>query len=109
VTIGDVIERWGCFAHRGDLVAAAEAWEETGVQAGEVEAWLSARCFDPGAAEDLDEFDITPRMASTRTEAGNGCYLDTVAYEVAVGDLDLQEACALLGVRVAAVDDEREH
>jgi len=101
VTVEDVIERWGYFAHRGDLVAAVEAWEETGMEAGEVEEWLSARCFDANAAEDLDDVGITPSMASTRTKAGSGSYLDTVGYKVAVGDLGLEEACELLGVHVA--------
>jgi len=41
VTVEDVIERWGYLAHRRDLVVAAEAWEDTGVEAGEVEAWLA--------------------------------------------------------------------
>ena len=86
-----MIERWGYFAHPGEFVMATEAWAETGMQAGEVQACLRARCFDPGTAQDLDELGITPRMASTRTGAGNGCYLDTVAYKVAVGDLDLEQ------------------
>ena len=75
---------------------AAEDLDDVGV-----EEWLSARCFDADAAEDLDDVGITPSMASTRTKAGSGSYLDTVGYKVAVGDLGLEEACELLGVHVA--------
>ena len=49
--IRDVIERRGYCADRADPDAATEAWEETGFDAGEVDEWLNARCFDPEAAE----------------------------------------------------------
>jgi hypothetical protein len=101
VTIRDVIERHGYFAHRGDPDGGCEAWEEAGFVAGEVDEWLNARCFDPDAAEDLDDVGITPEMASSKTGAGNGGYFDTVGYKVAVGDLELDEACELLGVLAA--------
>lgn len=42
-------------------------------------------------------------MPSSKTGAGNGSYFDTVGYKVAVGDLELEEACELLGVLAAAV------
>jgi hypothetical protein len=92
VTIRDVIERRGHFAHRGDPDASIEAWEETGFKAGEVDEWLSARCLDPDAAEDMDDLGITIEMAAMRTGAGNGGYVDTVGYQVAAGDLGLEEA-----------------
>jgi hypothetical protein len=31
-------------------------------------------------------------MASSKTGAGSGSYFDTVGYQVAVGDLELEEA-----------------
>jgi hypothetical protein len=105
VTIRDAIERHGYFAHRGDPDAASEAWEETGFDAGEVDDWLNARCFDPDAAEDLDDVGITPQMASSKTGAGNGNYSDTVGYKVAAGDLGLEEACELLGVPATSAQD----
>ena len=49
----------------------------------------------------MDDVGITPEMASLRTEAGNGTYVDTVGYKVAAGDLGLDEACELLGVPFA--------
>ena len=105
MTIRDVIERYGYLAHRGDLDAASEAWEETGMESGEVEGWLEARCFDPEAAEDMDDVGITPDRASVRTDAGTGGYVDTVGYKVAAGDLTLEEACALLGIDASTLPD----
>jgi hypothetical protein len=98
VTIRDVIKRHGYFAHRGNPDAASEALEETGMESVEVEEWLEARCFDSEAAEDMDDVGITPDMASVRTDAGSGGYVDTVGYKVAAGDLGLADACALLGI-----------
>ena len=45
-----------------------------GIEAGEVDDWLNARCFDRDAAEDLDDVGITPEIASSKTGAGNGSY-----------------------------------
>jgi hypothetical protein len=75
------------------------------MESGELEAWLEARCFDPEAAEDMDEVGVTPDMASVRTDAGSGGYVDTVGYKVAAGDLELEEACALLGIDASTVPD----
>ena len=105
MAISDAIERYGYLAHRGDSDAASEAWEQTGMESGEVEAWLEARCFDPEAAEDMDDVGITPDMASVRTDAGSGGYVDTVGFKVAAGDLGLEEACLLLGIDASAVPD----
>ena len=105
MTLRDVIERHGYLAHGGDPDAASEAWEETGMEPGEVEGWLEARCFDPEAAEDMDEIGITPDMASVRTDAGSGGYVDTVGHKVAAGDLQREEACALLGIDASTVTD----
>lgn len=104
MTVRDVIERHGYFAHRGDPDDACEAWEEAGFDAGEVDDWLNARCFDPDAAEDLDDVGITPEMAASKTGAGPGSYFDTVGYKVAVGDLELEAACELLGVLASGAE-----
>jgi hypothetical protein len=85
----------------GNPAWACEVWEETGFEAGEVDEWLNACCFDPDTAEDMDDVGINPEMASMQTEAGNGDYVDTVGYKVAAGDLGLEEACELVGVRLA--------
>ncbi len=97
MTIRDVIERHGYFAQRGDPDGACEAWEEAGFDAGEVDDWLNARCFDADAAEDMDDVGITSEIAASKTGAGNGSYVDTVGYKVAAGDLGLEEACELVG------------
>ncbi len=73
---------------------------EAGFEVGEVDDWLRAGCFNPDAAEDMDEVGISPPMASIQTGAGTGSYVDTVAYKVAASDLGLQEACKF-GVPVA--------
>ncbi len=75
----------------------AEAWEETGLDAAQVEEWLNARCFNPSAAEDMADVGITPQMAMMKTEAGSGDYVETVAFKVATGDLEVEEAGELVG------------
>jgi hypothetical protein len=97
MTIRDLIERHGHIAHGGDPDAATEAWEETGLDAAEVEEWLKARCFNPSAAEDMADAGITPEMAMMKTDAGSGDYVDTVAFKVATGDLEVEEARDLVG------------
>jgi hypothetical protein len=47
MTIRDVIERHGHFAHGGNPDDTAETWAESGFEAPEVDEWLLARCFDP--------------------------------------------------------------
>jgi hypothetical protein len=98
MTIRDVVERHGEFAHGGDPQSSVEAWEETGLSPAEVGEWLAARCFDPGAAEDMADAGITAEMAAMHTHAGSGDYLDTVAFKVAAGDIEVDEARQLLGV-----------
>ncbi|MFN8159608.1 MAG: hypothetical protein U0R52_00990 [Solirubrobacterales bacterium] len=97
MTIRDVIERHGHFAHGGNPDDAAETWAESGFSADEVEEWLSARCFHPSAARDLADAGVTPGMAATRTEAGAGDYTDTVGFKVADGDLEVEEARDIVG------------
>lgn len=97
MTIRNVIERHGRVAHGGDPESAADAWAEIGLSAAEVEEWLNVRCFDPGAAEDMADAGIDPSMAAMETHAGAGDYVDTVAFKVASGDLEVEEARDLLG------------
>lgn len=97
MTIRDVIERHGYTAHGGDPDAIAESWEETGIDAAEIDEWLRARCYSPEAAEDMADAGVTPEMAIMKTDAGSGDYVDTVAFKVATGDLEVEEARELVG------------
>lgn len=98
MTVREVIERHGYFAHGGNPDDAAETWTESGFDAEEVEEWLRARCFHPSAARDLADLGITPDMAAMKTEVGRGDYVDTVGFKVADGDLEAEEARDLVGV-----------
>lgn len=98
MTVRDVIERQGHFAHAGNPDDAAEAWAEAGFEAHEVEEWLNARCFDPSAARDLADTGMSAAEARMKTEAGGGAYTDTVGFKVSAGDLEVEEARDLLGV-----------
>ncbi len=97
MSIREVLERHGHDAHEGDPDSAAQAWEEAGFNAADVDEWLHARCFDPAAAEDLSDAGITPQMAMMKTDAGSADYVDTVAFKVAIGDLEVDEARELVG------------
>jgi hypothetical protein len=83
MTIRDVIERHGHFAHGGNP---------------DVDEWLLARCYDPSAARDLADAGVTPEMARMKTEAGAGDFVDTVGFKVSDGDLEVEEARDLVGV-----------
>jgi hypothetical protein len=98
MTIRDVIERHGHFAHGGNPDDTAETWAESGFEAPEVDEWLLARCFDPSAARDLADAGVTPEMARMKTSAGAGDYTDTVGFKVADSDLEVEEARDLVGV-----------
>jgi hypothetical protein len=98
MTIRDVVARHVQLeTPGGDLDAVVEAWEETGLGAHEVEEWLRVRCFDPATAEDLSDAGVTADLAGIRTEAGRGTYLETIAFKVCVGDLEVDEARSLVG------------
>lgn len=98
MTIRDVIEKHGHFAHGGNPDDTAETWAEAGFDAHEVEEWLNARCFVPDSARDLADAGVTPEMARMKTEAGSGDYVDSVGFKVSDGDLEVEEARDLLGV-----------
>jgi hypothetical protein len=98
MTIRDVIEAHGHFAHGGNPDDTAETWSESGFEAPEVQEWLNARCFDPNAARDLADAGVTAEMARMKTSAGAADYLDTVGFKVSDGDLEVEEARDLVGV-----------
>jgi hypothetical protein len=47
------LERHGRVAHRGEPCRLAHDWFEAGFDAGAVESWLLARCFNPVTAARL--------------------------------------------------------
>ncbi|MFP5388524.1 MAG: hypothetical protein ACLGG5_04415 [Thermoleophilia bacterium] len=98
MTVREVIERHGHFAHGGNPEDTAETWIESGFEAHEVEEWLNARCFDPNAARDLADMGVSPDDARVKTEVGAGDYTDTVGFKVSAGHLEVEEARDLLGV-----------
>lgn len=98
MTVRDVIERHGHFAHGSNPEDTAETWVESGFEADEVEEWLNARCFDPSAARDLADAGVNPVEASMKTGAGAGDYVDTVGFKASAGDLEVEEARDLLGI-----------
>jgi hypothetical protein len=61
-----------------------------------VDAWLSARCFDPGAARLLADAGVGPADARMKTGAGAGAYTETIGFKVAAGDIDPEEAPGLV-------------
>ncbi len=97
MTIRDVIERHGYFAHAGNPDDTAETWAESGFEAHEVDEWLLARCFNPSAARDLADAGVTPELARMKTSAGAGDYVDTIGFKVSNGDLEADEARDLAG------------
>jgi hypothetical protein len=97
MTVRDVIERHGYFAHGGNPDDAAETWAESGFEAHEVEEWLRARCFNPSAARDLADSGVTADLAQMKTSAGSSDYVDTVGFKVSDGDLEVEEARDLVG------------
>lgn len=98
MTVRNVIERHGHFAHGGNPYDTAEAWIEAGFEADEVEEWLNARCFDPSSARDLADAGVSAVDARMKTEAGRGDYTDTVGFKVSAADLEVEEARDLVGV-----------
>jgi hypothetical protein len=97
MTIRDVIERHGYFAHGGNPDDAAETWAASGFEAREVDEWLLARCFNPSAARDLADAGVSPELARMKTSAGAGNYTDTVGFKVSDCDLETDEARELVG------------
>jgi hypothetical protein len=91
----DTISRFGELADRGGDPATAEtAWTEAGFDDERAAGWLEARCFDPTAARALEDLDVTPKQASTRTRDGRRDNLDTIAFKVSSGDLSARQGAA---------------
>jgi hypothetical protein len=91
----ETIRRFGELADRGrDPASAADAWSRAGFDDERTAQWLAARCFDPAAARALEELDITPAQAATRTRDGRRGYIDTIAFKVASGDLSPRQGAA---------------
>jgi hypothetical protein len=91
----DTIRRYGELAIRGgEPATAAKAWTASGFDDERAAMWLEARCFDPRAARELADLDVTPKQASKRTRDGRRDYIDTIAYKVASGDLSARQGAA---------------
>ena len=78
-----------------DLAIAAYDWDNEGFTADEVAKWAQAKCFDAMCARQLQRAGVSPELAATLTDAGQGEYADTIGYKYANGDLTLTEAAAL--------------
>jgi hypothetical protein len=98
MTVREVIERHGHFAHGGNPDDTTETWAEAGFEADEVDEWLNARCFHPSAARDLADAGVDTLDARMKTEAGRGDYTETIGFKVSAGDLETEEARDLLGI-----------
>lgn len=90
------LERHGRFAHAGDPCQVADAWARAGFDAGQVDAWLSARCFSPAAAAKLAAAELDPATLRVHTDAGRRGYLDSVGFKIATGELGIDEAGELI-------------
>lgn len=97
-TISETVRKHAALPNAADPDAAAAAWAECGFAAGEVDAWLKARCFDPGVARELADLGMSPKLAATKTSAGAGHLVDTVGFKVCDSQLEIGEACTLLGL-----------
>jgi hypothetical protein len=94
-TSPDTISRFGELADRGkDPATVAKAWTDAGFDDEQTAKWLEARCFDPEAASELAELQVTPGQAAKRTRDGKRDYLDTIAFKVASGDLSPRQGAA---------------
>lgn len=98
MTIQDVLEAHGDFAHGGAAESVAEDWEMYDFTPAEVEEWLKARCFEPGAADSLKLAGVSPEQARTETEIGIGGYMETIGYKFSNNDLTLGQVCEILGI-----------
>ena len=92
--IADVLRAEGEYAHGGNPEGAAREWADEGFDADEVSQWLEARCFAPGAADELRNHGISPEEAATPAERGG--LVGTIGYWVANGDQGADEAAALV-------------
>ncbi|WP_206922984.1 Arc family DNA-binding protein [Alicyclobacillus acidoterrestris] len=96
ITMQDVVEKHGDFAHGGDVEYGVKSWERAGFTPEEADAWLEARCFEAVDARRLADAGITPEQAAQSDEEIGG-YVDTIGYKVANGDLSVERAKEAIG------------
>ena len=96
-TMQESVERYGHWAHAGDVEAMAEEWRDEGFAPADVAQWLDARCWNPLAARDLRAECVTPQMAATKVgeRIGIGGRADTIGYKLSNGDIGLELAVYL--------------
>ena len=88
-----IIKRHGGFAYGNSTPEdMAIEWDDWDISPEQVDAWLSSRCFDPIAAHQLEDYNITPSQAGKITKRGTGNYIDTIGYKVSNNDLTIDEA-----------------
>ena len=88
-----IIKNHGEFAYGNETPEdMAIEWDDWDISPEKVDAWLSARCFEPETAHLLDDYNITPKQASKITEKGIGSYRDTIGYKVSNNDMSIDEA-----------------
>ena len=92
LTIQQVVESYGTFAHGGFVNETVREWTEAGFTAEQVAEWLESRCFSPVSAKKLADAGLTPEQAATTTTGGLGGYADTMGYKVSNGDLNVADA-----------------
>ncbi len=84
----------------------AKRWQRMGFAPREVDVWLTARCFSPWTAAELNAVGVTPDMAAQRTKLGRG-RADTIAFKCSTRQLSMVEALNSLGIQVLTLDDGR--
>jgi hypothetical protein len=91
-TMQEVIDNYGEWAHGGNVAETAVEWECCGFAPEQAAAWLDARCWDPGAAQELAAEGVTPEQAAVKVDADEsyGYYVDTIGYKVSNGDLSAE-------------------
>ena len=92
----EVLLHFGPWAAGDDPEATAQEWRDFGFCPDEVREWLRARCFQPGAALQLQFVQLGPGDASRRVESPVGRYTDTLGYLVSNRDLTAPEALFML-------------
>lgn len=90
----ETLDRYGEFAHGGDVEGAAQEWEGAGFTPDEAAAWIDARCWDADTARELADAGISPEQAATSVTVCG--YADTIGYAVSNGDLTVGQALAML-------------
>ena len=85
----------------------SKRWQGLGFPARDVDRWLSARCFSPWTAAELNAAGVTPDMAAQRTKLGRGSK-DTFAFKCSARQLSIVKALSGLGIPVLMSRDAEE-